>query len=125
MSLPTSLERPASRRRCKSAPGGVGSALELERRCGLRLRQVRRAETLLGVFDVMRLADVEFGLQVSREIARQWLEACGAAVPSVVLLEVRSVEELGLDLDFCVFTMLVYPSSSTGPKNEKTKEVSL
>ena len=63
MSTAASIEPPASRRRTKSAPGGVGSALELERRCGFRLRQVRRAELVLRVYDVMRVADAEFGLQ--------------------------------------------------------------
>ena len=64
-----SLEDLASPRlRGKSAKGGVPSALELERRCGRRLRQVRGADLLLGVYDVMRVADAEFGLQVSRDI---------------------------------------------------------
>ena len=36
--------------------GGVQSALELERRCGFRLRQVRGADLLLDVYDVMQTA---------------------------------------------------------------------
>ena len=92
MSLPGS--RPTSRQRAKAAPGGVGSALALERRCGFRLRQVRRAEMTLGTYDVMRLADAEFGLRVSREIARQWLELCGAAAPCCELLRIESAEEI-------------------------------
>ena len=51
----------STRLRGKCAPGGVASALELERRCGYRLRQLRLVETVLGVFDVMRLASEEFG----------------------------------------------------------------
>ena len=88
------VEWPSSRRRAKSAVGGPTSALELERRCGLRLRQVRGAEMVLGTYDVMRLADAEFGLRVSREIARQWLEICGAAAPSCELLRIESADEL-------------------------------
>ena len=75
----SSLEPPSTRKRGKCAPCGVGSALALERHLGFRLRQVRRAETVLGVYDVMRLAGEEFDLSVSRDIARQWLAACGAA----------------------------------------------
>ena len=70
---------PSSRKHGKCAPDGVGSAVVLERRCGFRLRQVRRAETVLGVYDVMRLCEEEFDLSVSRDIARQWLASCGAA----------------------------------------------
>ena len=53
------------RRRGKAPVDGVASPLELERRCGSRLRQVRRADLLLGVHDVMYLAEAEFGLRVS------------------------------------------------------------
>ena len=85
----------ASSRLCgKSALGGVSSPLELERRCGHRLRQVRGADLLLGIYDVMRLADSEFGLRVSRDVAGRWLELCGAAASSVRALEIESVEEL-------------------------------
>ena len=49
---------------------------------------------VLGTCDVMRLADAEFGLRVSREIARQWLEICGAAAPSCELLRIESANEL-------------------------------
>ena len=52
MSAAASLEAPSSRKRAKTAPRGVGSPLALECRCGFRLRQVRAAETVLGVYDV-------------------------------------------------------------------------
>ena len=91
---PGGVAQLTSRKRAKAAPGGVGSALELEHRCGRRLRQVRSAEMALGVFDVMRLDSVEFHLEVSREVARQWLEICGAACPSHVLLRIESADEL-------------------------------
>ena len=39
----------------KSALDGVPSALELERHCGLRLRQMRRADPLLGGYDAMHI----------------------------------------------------------------------
>ena len=89
-----SLARSSSRLCGKSALGGVSSALELERRCGLRLRQVRGADLLLGVYDVMRVADAEFGLRVSRDVAGRWLELCGAAASSDRALEIESAEEL-------------------------------
>ena len=78
----------------KSSSDGVPSALELERRCGLRLRQIRRADLLLGVYDVMRVADAEFGLRVSRDVAGRWLELCGAAASSAPALKIESEEEL-------------------------------
>ena len=85
----------SSRLRGKSALGGVSSALVLERCCGVRLRQVRGANLLLGVYDVMKLAEDEFGLSVSRDVARRWLELCGAAAScSVGALVIASVEEL-------------------------------
>jgi hypothetical protein len=87
---PGGVAQLTSRKRAKAAPGGVGSALALEYGCGHRLRQVRRAETVLGVYDVMRLACVEFRLDVSREVARQWLEICGSADPSAVALKILS-----------------------------------
>ena len=45
-------------------------AMEYPRGC--RLRQVRRAETLLGIYDVMRFAQDNFSLQASekRTLAR-------------------------------------------------------
>ena len=89
-----SLAPSSSRLRGKSSLHGVASALELERRCGLRLRQVRAADLLLGVYDVMRVADSEFGLRVSRDVAGRWLELCGAAASSVRTLEISSAEEL-------------------------------
>ena len=91
---PGGVAQRSSRKRAKSAPGGVGSALQLELLCGRRLRQVRGAETVLGVFDVLRIASVEFHLEVSREVARQWLEICGAVCPSDVLLWIESADEL-------------------------------
>ena len=79
----------------KSALGGVSSAMVLERCCGIRLRQVRGANLLLGVYDVMKLAEDEFGLSVSRDVARRWLELCGAAAScSVGAVVIASVEEL-------------------------------
>ena len=54
----------------------------LEARCGSRLRQFRRAETCLGTFDVVRIAQSEFCLVVGPEVARRWLAVCGSAVPS-------------------------------------------
>ena len=54
----------------------------LEARCGSRLRQVRRAETCLGTFDVVRVAQSEFHLVVAPEVARRWLAVCGSAAPS-------------------------------------------
>ena len=89
-----SLAQSSSRLRGKSALDGVSSALELERRCGLRLRQVRAADLLLGVYDVMRVADAEFGLRVSRDVAGRWLELCGAAASPDHALEIESAEEL-------------------------------
>ena len=53
----------------------------LEARCGWRLRQVRRAETCLGTFDVVRVAD-ELDLVVGPDVARRWLAVCGSAAPS-------------------------------------------
>ena len=55
---------------------------------------MRRAETVLGVYDVMRLACVAFRLDVSREVARQWLEICGSADPSAVALKILSAPRL-------------------------------
>ena len=89
-----SLAQSSSRLCGKSSSDGVPSALELERRCGLRLRQIRRADLLLGVYDVMRVADAEFGLRVSRDVAGRWLELCGAAASSDRALEIESAEEL-------------------------------
>ena len=89
-----SLELRSPRLCGKSAVDGVPSALELERRCGFRLRQIRRADLLLGVYDVMRVADAEFGLRVSRDVAGRWLELCGAAAASDHVLEIESREEL-------------------------------
>jgi hypothetical protein len=54
----------------------------LEARCGSRLRQVRRAETCLGTFDVVRVAQSEFNVAVAPEVARRWLAVCGSAAPS-------------------------------------------
>ena len=86
------------RRSCvrgRSPPGRKASVLDLERRCGLRLRQVRRADLLLGSYDVMRLAEEEFGLRVSRDVALQWLDLCGAADPSDVPVHmISSLDEL-------------------------------
>ena len=89
-----SLAQSSSRLRGKSALDGVSSALELERRCGLRLQPVRAADLLLGVYDVMRVADAEFGLRVSRDVAGRWLELCGAAASPDHALEIESAEEL-------------------------------
>ena len=55
----------------------------LEACCGVRLRQVRRAETCLGGFDVVRIVLSEFEMEVGPEVARRWLAVCGSAAPSV------------------------------------------
>ena len=62
--------------------GRLLSLESLEARCGVRLRQVRRAETCLGTFDVVRVAQSEFHLAVAPEVARCWLAVCGSAAPS-------------------------------------------
>ena len=61
--------------------GRLLSLETLEARCGWRLRQVRRAETCLGTFDVVRVAD-ELDLVVGPDVARRWLAVCGSAAPS-------------------------------------------
>ena len=62
--------------------GRLLSLESLEARCGVRLRQVRRAETCLGTFDVVRVAQSEFNSVVAPEVARRWLAVCGSAAPS-------------------------------------------
>ena len=44
----------------------------------------------LGVYDVMHLAEAEFGLRVSRDIAWRWLETCGASAASLAKSEVSA-----------------------------------
>ena len=79
------------RKRVKTSPTGVSSVEVLEARCGFRLRQVRAAETCLGTFDLMRLAEAEFGLEVSSVLASEWLRVCGSADPDVRFVKIRSV----------------------------------
>ena len=62
--------------------GRLLSLETLEVRCGVRLRQIRRAEMCLGTFDVVRVAQLEFDLAVAPEVARSWLAVCGSAAPS-------------------------------------------
>ena len=88
----------------KSALGAVSSPLDLEARFGLRLRQVRRANRILGAYDVMVLADVEIGCAVSRDVALRWLEVCGAEDPSIIL--VRPKDARDLDSRFGSFMIL-------------------
>ena len=105
-----SLEDLASPRlRGKSAKGGVPSALELERRCGRRLRQVRGADLLLGVYDVMRVADAEFGLQVSRDIPADLRREVSNFLkkprpPTIMIAETKRLFDLGhiLTSDTCL-----------------------
>ena len=97
-SLGAALMPSLVRLRGKFAYGGVHSHLELERRCGLRLRQIRSANLLLGVFDVMSVAREEFDLEVSRDAATRWLALCGAAAPSMVFRWILSLDDLD---DFC------------------------
>ena len=78
------------RKRVKTSPTGVSSVEVLEARCGFRLRQVRKAETCLGTFDLMRLAEAEFGLEVSSVLASEWLPVFGSADPDVRLVKIPS-----------------------------------
>ena len=45
----------------------------LEARCGIRLWQVRRAETCLGTFAVMRIALSEFDVAVLHPVVGCWI----------------------------------------------------
>ena len=85
---------PRSTAQKRRAAGGVGSAFDLDRKCGFRLRQVRTAELLLGVNAVVRVAYDEFGLRVPREIARRWLDIWGRSACMEVLYVVHSAEQL-------------------------------
>ena len=67
----------------KTSSARVSSVEVLEARCGFRLRQVRAAETCLGTFDLMRLAEAEFGLEVSLVLASEWLRVFGSGDPDV------------------------------------------